>query len=84
MYKLFFTKQAKKDYETIIASPYKAKALRLLTVLENDPLQPPFEKLVDQQEVYSRRINIQHRLVYEIVDETTIKILRMWTHYGDN
>lgn len=84
MYKIVFTKQAEKDYQKVLQSSYKSKVLRLLTVLEDDPLQPPLEKLVDQKAVYSRRINIQHRLVYEIVDETTVKIIRMWTHYGDN
>ncbi len=84
MYKIVFTKQAEKDYQKILQSSYKSKVFRLLTVLEEDPLQPPLEKLVDQRAVYSRRINIQHRLVYEIVDETTVKIIRMWTHYGDN
>ena len=84
MYKIKFTKQALKDYEKVLQSDYKSKALRLLTVLKEAPLQPPLEKLVDQEATYSRRINIQHRLVYEIVDETTVKIIRMWTHYGDN
>ena len=84
MYKIVFTKQAEKDYQKVLQSSYKSKVFRLLTVLEEDPLQPPLEKLVDQKAVYSRRINIQHRLVYEIVDETTVKIIRMWTHYGDN
>lgn len=81
-YKIVFTKQAKKDYERIVASPYKQKALRLLKVLKETPMQPPYEKLVDQERAYSRRINIQHRLVYEVFEEEqTIKILAMWTHY---
>lgn len=84
MYKIVFTKQAEKDYQKVLQSSYKSKVFRLLSVLEEDPLQPPLEKLVDQKAVYSRRINIQHRLVYEIVDEVTVKIIRMWTHYGDN
>ena len=81
-YKITFTKQAKKDYEKIIASTYKQKALRLLKVLKETPMQPPYEKLVDQDGAYSRRINIKHRLVYEFYeDEQTVKILAMWTHY---
>ena len=84
MYRITFTKQAVKDYEKVLQSNYKSKVLRLLAVLKEDPLQPPLEKLLDQEATYSRRINIQHRLVYEIVDETTVKIIRMWTHYGDN
>lgn len=84
MYKIVFTKQAEKDYQKVLQSSYKSKVFRLLSVLEEDPLQPPLEKLVDQKAVYFRRINIQHRLVYEIVDEATVKIIRMWTHYGDN
>ena len=84
-YKIVFTKQAKKDLEKISASPLKSKAFRLLCVLEEDPMQPPYEKLVDLDATYSRRINLQHRLVYQIYeDEKTIKIIRMWTHYGDN
>lgn len=84
-YKIVFTKQAAKDYQNILASPYKSKLLRLLLVLEKEPMQPPFEKLVDKTDTYSRRINLQHRLVYQIIEESrTIKILRMWTHYGDN
>jgi len=84
-YKILFTKQAKKDYDKIAVSSYKDKALRLLCVLEQDPLQPPYEKLVDHDNVYSRRINLQHRLVYEIIEsQKAVKIIRMWTHYGDN
>ena len=84
MKKIVFTKQAEKDYQKILQSPFRSKVFKLLTILKEDPMQPPFEKLVDQNAVYSRRINIQHRLVYEIVDETTVKIIRMCTHYGDN
>ena len=81
-YKITFTKQAKKDYAKIMASPFKQKALRLLKVLKETPMQPPYEKLVDQERAYSRRINIQHRLVYEVCKEDqTIKILAMWSHY---
>lgn len=84
-YKIVFTKQAEKDLQKIAASPLKKKAFRLLTVLEEDPLQPPYEKLIDRISTYSRRINIQHRLVYRIDEDLkTIVIIRMWTHYGDN
>jgi toxin YoeB len=81
-YKIVFTKQAAKDYEKIVASNFKSKVLRLLQVLETDPFQPPWEKLINLENVYSRRINVQHRLVYQIYEtEKTIKIIRMWTHY---
>lgn len=84
-YKIVFTKQAAKDYQKVVNSPYKEKVLRLLLVLEKEPLQLPYEKLVDKTDTFSRRINLQHRLVYQIVEEEqTVKILRMWTHYGDN
>ena len=82
MFKVVFTKQAKKDYEKIIKSPLKEKALRLLSVLKSDPMQPPFEKLVDMDKVYSRRINIQHRLVYKIYEkEQVIQVISLWAHY---
>ena len=68
-----------------MASGFRAKALELLSILEIDPFRnpPPFEKLVgDLAGTYSRRINIQHRLVYELLEATHIvKVLRMWTHY---
>lgn len=80
-----FAKQAVKDAKKLTASGLKPKAQELLAILEKDPLQnpPPFEKLVgDLTGAYSRRINIQHRIVYEIfVKERTVRILRMWTHY---
>jgi Txe/YoeB family toxin of toxin-antitoxin system len=82
---LVYTKQAKKDAKKLAQSGLKPKAEELLVILGNNPFQnpPPYEKLVgDLAGAYSRRINIQHRLVYEIIEsETTIKILRMWTHY---
>lgn len=82
---LVFAKQALKDAKKLSASGLKANAQTLLSVLESDPLQnpPPFEKLVgDLAGAYSRRINIQHRIVYEIfAPEKTVRILRMWTHY---
>ena len=84
-YKIVFTKQAEKDLKKIAVSNLKSKAFRLLEVLEETPLSPPREKLVDYENVYSRRINIQHRLVYQVLEEEKIvKILRLWSHYGDN
>ena len=80
-----FAKQALKDAKKIAASGLKPKAQELLAVLAIDPLQnpPPFEKLVgDLSGAFSRRINIQHRLVYEVfTKERTVRVLRMWTHY---
>lgn len=80
-----FTKQAVKDAKKIKASGLKPKAEELLAILKNDPFQNPprFEKLVgDLSGAYSRRINIQHRLVYQVLSEIrTVKIIRMWTHY---
>ena len=82
---LVFTKQAQKDAKKIAASNLRTQAERLLDIIAKDPFQnpPPFEKLVgDLSGAYSRRINIQHRLVYQVyVPEHTVKILRMWTHY---
>lgn len=82
---LVFTKQAQKDAKKLASSGLKAKAQVLLQILEENPFQnpPPFEKLVgDLAGAYSRRINIQHRLVYQVVDsERVVKVLRLWTHY---
>jgi toxin YoeB len=84
-YKLFYTKQAKQDAKKISSSELRNKVEKLLAVIENDPYQmpPPFEKLVgDLWGAISRRINIQHRLVYQVIEsEKAIKVLRMWTHY---
>jgi toxin YoeB len=84
-WQLIFTKQAQKDAKKLASSNLQAKAQALLNILQVDPFQAPqpFEKLVgDIAGVYSRRINIQHRLVYEVIEsEQTVKILRMWTHY---
>ena len=84
-WKLFYTKQAQKDERKLASSGLKEKAQELLTIIETNPYQnpPPYEKLVgDLSGAYSRRINIQHRLVYQILeDEKAIKILRLWTHY---
>ena len=82
---LYYTRPALKDAKKISASNLRPKVELLLAVLENDPFQtpPPFEKLKgDLAGAYSRRINIQHRLVYQVVKEhKAVKILRMWTHY---
>jgi len=84
-WRLLFTKQARKDAKKLTAAGLKPQALALLTVLADDPFRspPPFEKLVgDLNGAYSRRINIQHRLVYQILaEERVVKVLRMWTHY---
>lgn len=80
-----FAKHAVKDARKLAAAGLKSKAEGLLQVLATDPFQsrPPFEKLVgDLTGAYSRRINIQHRLVYEVFpEERTVRVLRMWTHY---
>jgi len=85
MWQLYFTKQAEKDAKKIAASELKEKAKELLDIIENNPYQTPlpYEKLVgDLSGAYSRRINIQHRLVYQLLEqEQAIKVLRMWTHY---
>lgn len=84
-YKLVYTKQAQRDAKKILSAGLKPKVLVLLKILEDDPLQgyPPFERLVgDLSGALSRRINIQHRLVYQVYeDECIVKIIRMWTHY---
>ncbi len=83
---LFYTNQAQKDAKKLARSGLRKKAEILLDILRKNPYQqpPPFEKLVgDLEGAYSRRINIQHRLVYQILDrERSVKILRMWTHYA--
>ena len=82
---LVFSKYALKDAKKLSAAGLKENAQALLDILELDPLQnpPPYEKLVgDLKGAYSRRINIQHRLVYEVFrKEKTVRVLRMWTHY---
>ena len=82
---LHYTRQAQKDAKKLASSGLKAKAQALLVILEKDPWQnpPPFEKLVgDLSGAYSRRINIQHRIVYQVLEaEKAVKILRLWTHY---
>jgi Txe/YoeB family toxin of toxin-antitoxin system len=80
-----FTKQARKDAKKLSASGLKSKAEAIIQILRENPYQAPpsYEKLVgDLAGAYSRRINIQHRIVYQILeDEKTIKVIRMWTHY---
>ena len=84
-WRLVFTPQAAKDAKKLKRSGLKPKAEALLDILERDPFQspPPFEKLLgDLAGAYSRRINIHHRLVYQILQrERVVKVLRMWTHY---
>ena len=86
MWVLHFTKQAQKDARKLASCGLKPKAQDPLVILELDPWQnpPPYEKLVgDLAGAYSRRINIQHRLVYQILEtEKVVKVLRLWTHYG--
>jgi toxin YoeB len=84
-WRIVFTKQAQKDARKLSATGLRSKAENLLQILRENPYQvpPPYEKLVgDLAGACSRRINIQHRLVYEIIEEEkTVKIIRMWTHY---
>ena len=84
-WEIVYAKQAMKDAKKLASSGLKPKAQELLAVLACDPFQnpPPFEKLVgDLTGAYSRRINIQHRMVYEVfTKEKTVRVLRMWTHY---
>ena len=84
-WQVVFTKQAKKDARNLASAGLKDKAKLLLTVLAKNPFQTPptYEKLVgDLAGAYSRRINIQHRLVYQVLlTERTVKVLRMWSHY---
>jgi len=84
-YKLVYTKQAKKDAKKAASSGLKSKIEELLEIIEEDPFEeyPPYEKLVGNLGgAYSRRINIQHRLVYQVYEkEKVVKVIRMWTHY---
>ena len=84
-WRLVYTKQAQRDAKQISREGLKEKVIELLEILEKDPFQTPpqFEKLLgDLKGAYSRRINIHHRLVYQVLSkEKTIKIIRMWTHY---
>jgi len=85
MWVIYYTRQAKKDARKLVSSGLKDKTKILLDVLEENPYQnpPSYEKLVgDLDGAYSRRINIQHRLVYQVLEkEKAVKVLRMWTHY---
>jgi toxin YoeB len=84
-WELVYTEQVQKDAKKLSQSGLKTNAQTLLALLTENPFQnsPPYEKLVgDLAGAYSRRINIQHRLVYEVIEvEQTVKVLRMWTHY---
>ena len=85
MWQVKFTKQAQKDAKKLSSSGLRPKAEQLIEILRNNPYQspPPFEKLLgDLAGAFSRRINIQHRLVYQVLDdEKVVKVIRMWTHY---
>nr|WP_262411543.1 Txe/YoeB family addiction module toxin [Halomonas utahensis] len=82
---MVYTKQAQKDAKKLASSGLKPKAQELLALIAEDPYRkpPPFEKLIgDLEGAYSRRINIQHRLVYQVLeDEQVVKVLRLWSHY---
>jgi toxin YoeB len=84
-WRLVYTKQAKKDAKKLSRSGLKPQAEKLLSILQEDPYRtpPPYERLVgDLAGACSRRINIQHRIVYQILDDIkTVKVIRMWTHY---
>jgi len=85
MWKIYYTKKAQKDARKLASSGLKNKAEELLQIISENPYQnpPPYEKLVgDLSGALSRRINIQHRLVYQVYEqEKSVKILRLWTHY---
>jgi Txe/YoeB family toxin of toxin-antitoxin system len=85
MWDIYHTKQAQKDAKKLASANLKAKAKELLNIIQENPYQnpPPYEKLVgDLTGAYSRRINIQHRLVYQVLEkEHSIKVIRLWTHY---
>jgi toxin YoeB len=84
-WRLVYTKQAKKDAKKLSRSGLKPQAERLIAILKEDPYRtpPPYERLVgDLAGACSRRINIQHRMIYQIFDDLkTVKVIRMWTHY---
>ena len=85
MYKVLFTKQAQKDAKKLSSSNLKKQAQEILEILKNDPFieYPPYERLIgDLTGAFSRRINIQHRIVYQVYEkEKIVKVIRMWTHY---
>ena len=84
-WRIVYTRQAQKDAKKIAAAGLRPKAEKLLKILSKNPFQtpPPYEKLIgDLSGAYSRRINIQHRLVYQVLQEIkTVKVIRLWTHY---
>ncbi len=82
-YNIVLTKQGTKDAQKLKSAGLKNKTLQLFEILKKNPYQPPYEKLVgDLKGYYSRRINIHHRLVYQVIeDKKIVKIIRMWTHY---
>lgn len=84
-YRVVYSRHAQKDAKKLVAAGLRAKAEELLEILKNNPFQtpPPYEKLVGELSgAFSRRINIQHRLVYQVLEEERlVKVLRMWTHY---
>lgn len=84
-WRVVFTKQAQKDAKKIAQAGLKGQAERLITILHSNPYQnpPPYEKLLgDLSGAFSRRINIQHRLVYQVLEaEETVKVVRLWSHY---
>jgi len=84
-WRLVFTKQAQKDAKKIAQSGLKIQTSKLLDIIQNNPYQTPpaYEKLVgDLTGAFSRRINIHHRLIYQVLDDIkTVKVIRMWTHY---
>ena len=85
MYKVLFTKQAQKDAKKLSSSNLKKQAQEILEILNEDPFKeyPPYERLIgDLTGAFSRRINIQHRIVYQVYEkEKLVKVIRMWTHY---
>ena len=85
MWRVIFTKDTQKDAKKLATSGLKKKALALIEILKKNPFQapPPYEKLMgDLSGAYSRRINIKHRLVYQVLNQKkVVKVLRMWTHY---
>lgn len=85
MWQVVFTKQAQKDAKKLSVAGLRPKAEKLIEILRENPFEthPPYEKLLgDLVGAYSRRINIQHRLVYQVIEsKKTVKVIRMWTHY---
>jgi Txe/YoeB family toxin of toxin-antitoxin system len=85
MWKIVYTKQAQKDAKKLSSAGLRSKTEKLLKILQENPYQklPPYEKLIgDLAGAFSRRINIQHRLIYQIIEEEkTVKVIRIWTHY---